>query len=123
MKPTDIHRQLCEVYGEHAMSDSIIRRWGMMIHGVADRLWLMKIWYMQRKRRLKRTRDSSLHFPQISQSLLHKIVSDKLRFRKLRSGWVPMLTDDPKMKRHASGLTFLTRHSEQDGDFSSHIAT
>jgi hypothetical protein len=25
--PADIHRQLCEVYGEHATSDSIIRRW------------------------------------------------------------------------------------------------
>jgi hypothetical protein len=27
MKLADIHRQLCEVYGEHAMSDSVIRRW------------------------------------------------------------------------------------------------
>jgi transposase len=27
MKPADIHRQLCEVYGEHAMSDSVVRRW------------------------------------------------------------------------------------------------
>jgi transposase len=23
----DIHRQLCEVYGEHAVSDSLVRRW------------------------------------------------------------------------------------------------
>jgi transposase len=27
MKPADIHRQLCEVYGEHAMPDSTVRRW------------------------------------------------------------------------------------------------
>jgi transposase len=27
MKPAYIHRQLCEVYGEHAMSDSTVRRW------------------------------------------------------------------------------------------------
>jgi transposase len=27
MKPADIHRQRCEVYGEHAMSDSMVRRW------------------------------------------------------------------------------------------------
>jgi hypothetical protein len=27
MKAADIHRQLCEVYGEHAMSDSMVRRW------------------------------------------------------------------------------------------------
>jgi hypothetical protein len=40
----------------------------------------------------------SLHFPQIPWSLLHEIVSDKLRFRKLCSCWVPkMLTDEHKM--------------------------
>jgi hypothetical protein len=27
MKPSDIHRQLCEMYGDHAMSDSVLRRW------------------------------------------------------------------------------------------------
>jgi hypothetical protein len=27
MKPADIHRQLCELYEEHAMSDSMVRRW------------------------------------------------------------------------------------------------
>jgi hypothetical protein len=27
MKPAAIHRQLCEVYGEHTMSDSMVRRW------------------------------------------------------------------------------------------------
>jgi hypothetical protein len=36
----------------------------MMFRGVADRLWLMKIWYMQWKRRFKRTGDSTFHcFP------------------------------------------------------------
>jgi hypothetical protein len=42
----------------------------------------------------------SLHFPQISWSLLHEIVSDKLCFRKLCPHWMPkMLTDDHKMKQ------------------------
>jgi hypothetical protein len=42
----------------------------------------------------------SLHFPQISRSLLQEIVSDKLRFQKLCSRWVPkMLTDEHKMKQ------------------------
>jgi hypothetical protein len=27
MKPADIHGQLCELYGEHAMNDSMVRRW------------------------------------------------------------------------------------------------
>ena len=25
--PAEIHRQLCDVYGEHAMSSSVVRRW------------------------------------------------------------------------------------------------
>jgi hypothetical protein len=42
----------------------------------------------------------SLHFPQISRSLLHEILSGKLRFRKLCSRWVPkMLTDEHKMNQ------------------------
>ena len=31
----------------------------------------------------------SLHFPKISRSRLHEIVSDKLKFRKLCARWVP----------------------------------
>ena len=27
MKPAEIHRQLCDVYGEHAMNSSMVRRW------------------------------------------------------------------------------------------------
>ena len=27
MTPAEIHRQLCDVYGEHAMSSSMVRRW------------------------------------------------------------------------------------------------
>jgi hypothetical protein len=42
----------------------------------------------------------SLHFPQISRSLLHEFVSDKLRFRKLCSRWaLKMLVDEHKMKK------------------------
>ena len=27
VKPTDIHRQICEVYSENAMSDGMVRKW------------------------------------------------------------------------------------------------
>ena len=27
MAPAEIHRQLCDVYGEHAASSSMVRRW------------------------------------------------------------------------------------------------
>jgi hypothetical protein len=32
MKPADIHCQLCEVYGEHAMSDLMVWRWMRHFH-------------------------------------------------------------------------------------------
>jgi hypothetical protein len=55
----------------------------------------------------------SLHFPQISPSLLHEIVSDKLCFQKLRSRWV----------QQASVLTFVTWYSEQGEDVLNYIVT
>jgi len=59
----------------------------MIICGAADCLWWMKIWCLQLKTRLEKTENwpshHSLYFPQISLSLLHEIVSDKLKFRKL----------------------------------------
>ena len=27
MKPAEIHHQLCDVYGKHAMSSAMVRRW------------------------------------------------------------------------------------------------
>jgi hypothetical protein len=41
----------------------------------------------------------SLHYPQLSRSLLHEILTDKLCFQKLCSCWVPkVLTEEYKMK-------------------------
>ena len=45
----------------------------------------------------------SLHFPQISPSLLHEIVSDKPKFWKLCARWVPkMLTEKHRLKPQAT---------------------
>ena len=64
----------------------------------------------------------SLHFPQISRSLLHEIVSGELEFRKLCARWVPkMLTEEHKLKRQASALGFLTRYSEEGDNFLSRL--
>jgi hypothetical protein len=115
MKPADIHRPLCEVYGEHATSDSMVRRWvrnfnekRVMVHDdprssrpsvVNEDLVPAVEEKIQENRRLTIS-SRSLHFPQISRSVIHEIVSDKLRFRKLCSRWVPkMLTDEHKIKQ------------------------
>jgi hypothetical protein len=72
MKPPDIHRQLCEVYGEHDMSDgwdTLMKdaKMCMMIRGAADRLWLMKIWCVQwREDSREQTIRHFVTFPAIS---------------------------------------------------------
>ena len=59
----------------------------------------------------------SLKFPQISRSLLHEIVTEKLGYHKFCARWVPkLLSEDHKKKpRMAASLTFLEAY-EKDGD-------
>jgi nitrogenase subunit NifH len=114
MKPSDIHRQLCEVYGEHAMSDSMVRR--LVRHfnegretvhddqrssrpSVVNKDLVFAVEEKIQENRRFTISSLSLHFPQISRSFLHEILSDKLRFRKLCSLWVPkMLMEEHEMK-------------------------
>jgi hypothetical protein len=89
MKPADMHRQLCEVYGEHAMSDSVVSRWvrhfiegcenmhddppsgrPSVVIEVLTRAVEEKI---QENRRFTIS-SLSLHFSQISRPLFHEIV-------------------------------------------------
>jgi hypothetical protein len=50
MKPAEIHRQLCDVYGEHAMSSSMVWRWVRLfnegrenVHGARSRYHVLCI--------------------------------------------------------------------------------
>jgi hypothetical protein len=36
VKPADIHRQICEVYGENAMSDGMVTKWVRKFNEVCD---------------------------------------------------------------------------------------
>jgi histone-lysine N-methyltransferase SETMAR len=139
VKPADIHRQICEVYGENAMSDGMVRKWVRQfkegrenVHDEArssrpsvvnDDLVRAVDSKVHEDRRFT-ILSLSLHFPQISRTILYEIVSDRLNYRKLSSRWVPkMLFEEHKTKRAGSALTFLTRYSKQDDEFLSHIVT
>ncbi|GFT58095.1 histone-lysine N-methyltransferase SETMAR [Trichonephila clavipes] len=66
----------------------------------------------------------AMEFPQISRSLMHEIVTDKLKFHKLCARWVPkILTESHKTKRMRCALEFLTRYHEGGVDFLSQIIT
>ncbi|GBM28442.1 hypothetical protein AVEN_33897-1 [Araneus ventricosus] len=63
-------------------------------------------------------------FPQISKTVFHDIVTNRLNYRKLCSRWVPkILTDVYKTKGLGSALTFLTRYSEEGNEFLNKIVT
>ena len=89
--PAEIHRQLCDVYGEHAMSSSRVWRWVRLLNerrenvhddprsgrpSVVNEDLVRAVEEKIRENRLFTITPLSLHFPQLSRSLLHKIVSE-----------------------------------------------
>jgi len=85
MLPSEIHRQICQVYGANAMSDGMVRKWVRMfnegrenVHDEArsGRPSLMNDDLVRKdNERVRDDRrftisDLSLHFPQISRTLL-----------------------------------------------------
>jgi transposase len=124
MESTEIHCQLCDVYGEHAISSSTTCRWLRLFNegrkNVHDDPWSGRPSVVNEdlvravEKKISENRQFtitslSLHFPQISWSLLHKILSDEPMFQKMCARWVPkMLMKQHKLKRQASVLDFLT---------------
>jgi hypothetical protein len=97
MKPAEIH-QLCDVYGERAMSRSKVRKWMRKFHegrgnvhddprsgwtSVVNEDFLRAFEEKIRENRRFKITSLSLRFPRISRSFFHEIVSDKLEFREL----------------------------------------
>jgi len=88
--PSEIHHQICQVYGDNAMSDGMVRRWVRMFNDgrenvhdeaqggrpslVNDDL-VRKVNERVRDDRRFTISDLSLHFSQISRTLLYDIVS------------------------------------------------
>ena len=65
-----------------------------------------------------------LEFPKVGRTTLHKIVSEKLKFRKLCARWIPrLLTEEHKLKRMVCVLDFLCRYQKEDNQFLEKIVT
>jgi len=91
--PSEINHQICQVYGDNAMSDGIVRKWTRMfnegrenVHDEAQSGRPSLVNYDLVRKDNERVRDDrrftisdlSLHFPQISRTLLYEIVSSHL---------------------------------------------
>jgi hypothetical protein len=55
------------------------------------------------------------HFiPEVSKTIIHEAVTEKLGYKKLCAYWLPkILTDDHKTKRMGSALKILTRYAQE----------
>jgi len=88
--PSEIHHQICQVYGENGMSDGIVRKWVRMFNEVRENVHdearsvrpslvnddlVRKINERVRDDRRFTISDLSLHFPRISRTLLYDTVS------------------------------------------------
>ena len=91
--PSEIHHQICQVYGDNAMSDGMIRKWVRMFNEGRENLYdevrsgrpflvnddlVRKFNERMRDDRCFTISDLSLHFPQISRILLYDNVSSNL---------------------------------------------
>jgi len=92
---SEIHHQICQVYGDNAMSDGMGRKWVRMFNegreNVHDEMrsgrpsLVSKVNERVRDDRCFTISDLSLHFPQISRTLLYDIVSSHLGYRRPHS--------------------------------------
>ncbi|GBM42436.1 hypothetical protein AVEN_138781-1 [Araneus ventricosus] len=109
VKPSEIHRQLVEIYGENIMIDGMGRKWVRQFNdgrtnvhnetrsgrpSVVNDGLVAKVNEKIRENRRFTIKMLFDEFPQISKTVLHEIVTNRLNYRKLCSRWVPkMLTD------------------------------
>jgi len=99
IQPADIHRQVCEVYGEGAMSDSMVRRWCRQFESGQDNVHndkrsgrpsivtpdlVQQIQVKIRENRRFAMTDLAKFLPNVLQKTVHRIVTESLHFRKLQ---------------------------------------
>ncbi|GFX26603.1 histone-lysine N-methyltransferase SETMAR [Trichonephila clavipes] len=130
---------LTEVYGTEAIRDSKVRKWVRKfkdgrtnVHDeersgrpsvITDDLMQAVETKIRDNRRFTIT-TLPLEFPEVSQSVVNKIVTEGLNFKKLCSRWVPrLLTAEHKEKRFASSLHFLIHYKKESDGMLSRIVT
>ena len=119
IQPADIHRQVCEVYGEGAMSDSMVRRWCRQFESGRDKVHDHKcsgrpsvvtpdlVQQIEAKicenRRFTIT-DLAEFFPNVSRKTVPQIVTENLHF----GGG----NDSKQLVATTGGRLFRHRHSK-----------
>ncbi|GFW71324.1 HTH_48 domain-containing protein [Trichonephila clavipes] len=125
MSAADIHHQMTEVYNTELVGDSKVRKWVWKfkegqtnVHDeeqsgrssvITDDL-IQKVETKICENRRFTITTLSLEFPDVSITVVYKIVNKDLNFKKMCSRSVPrLLKTEDKYKRLASSLNFLIR--------------
>lgn len=138
VKPIEIHRQLTEVYGESCMDVKNVRKWcreftagRTEIHdeersrrpSISDET-VAKVEQIMRQDRRITLDDLCILVPEVSRSTIHRILTEKLEYRKVCARWVPrMLTADHQRQRVDSSREFLRRYADEKDNFLDSIVT
>jgi len=95
IQPADIHRKVCEVYGEGVMSDSMVRRWCRQCESGRDNVhndihscrpnvmtpdFVQQIEVKIRVNRHFTIMDLAEFFPNVSRKTVHWFVTENLQF-------------------------------------------
>jgi hypothetical protein len=130
---------VCEVYGEGAMSDSMVRQWCRQFESGRDNVHddkrsvhprvvtpdlVQQIEVKIRENGHFTITDLAEFFTNVSRKVVTRIVTENLHFRKLCARWVPKnLTPEHKTKCMGSALSFLERYKKDGDEFLTQIVT
>lgn len=136
---TEIHREICSVYGEHTVSRPAIAKWCKQFENgrtdltdeyrkgrpltSTDAVQVAAVEQLIRDNRRIKIKEIATSL-NISYGSVYSIIHDHLAFRKLCARWVPrLLTSDHKNRRFLSCLALLQRYSAEGNDFLRRIIT
>jgi Cdc6-like AAA superfamily ATPase len=104
VRPSEIHRRLVAVYGEHVMNADSVRKWCTMfrngrtdVHD-AERSGRPSVITDALKQKVNRIIRENRHFtisevyeqyPDVSRTVVYQIVTEHLQYRKICARWVP----------------------------------
>ena len=104
VRPSEIHRRRVAVYGEHVMNTASVRKWCKMFrNGRTDvhdteRSGRPSVITDALKQKVNRIIQENRHFtisevyeqcPEVSHSVVYKIVTEHMQYRKICARWVP----------------------------------
>ncbi|KAG8233435.1 hypothetical protein J437_LFUL010546 [Ladona fulva] len=137
--PSEIHRDMRDVYGDDCLDHSNVSRWcaffqeGRMNLSDSPRSgWPVTVSTPQNVRAIEAAilKDRRVHLQTLSQTFnisydaVYDIVNDTLKFRKVSARWVPKnLTGNHKGQQMMTSLDNLTRFAAEGHDFLKGIVT